>query len=314
MERPTSGNYTINYSDGGGTPQTYSGGGANSLNDTNDFIVDTDPYPAAGNGTNPDGTPQCSSPQDTKACIMDADLQTEVDKIIQHTTGTPRGLHDLWYVFLPPNVDECISQNVCGTNAFGAYHSLSDVGHGVTIYALGIDPIIEAGAIAQGADPQGNPDGELAADIAAHETNEAMTDPEGVGWMDPNGYEVADKCEFGPSTGPRSGLPPTARRTTRSSTGTSGSPRRSGRRRRRLRPGYRADEQSAAAASVNLNQFSTTVTGDSGKGGTSGTPVEVQLIRAGTVVADQNATTTGGRALDGPRSSMRLVTIGMRSK
>ena len=28
-----------------------------------------------------------------------------------------------------------------------------------------------------------------------------MTDPEGVGWMDPNGYEVGDKCEFGPARG-----------------------------------------------------------------------------------------------------------------
>ena len=38
-------------------------------------------------------------------------------------------------------------------------------------------------------------------DIANHETNEAMTDPTGIGWMDPNGYEVADKCEFGPQHG-----------------------------------------------------------------------------------------------------------------
>ena len=28
-----------------------------------------------------------------------------------------------------------------------------------------------------------------------------MTDPEGTGWVDPNGYEVADKCEFGPQHG-----------------------------------------------------------------------------------------------------------------
>jgi hypothetical protein len=78
---------------------------------------------------------------------------------------------------------------------------VSDVGHGTTIYAVTIDPIIEAGAIAQGADPQGNPDAEVTADIAGHETVEAMTDPEGVGYMDPNGFEVADKCEFGPQRG-----------------------------------------------------------------------------------------------------------------
>ena len=35
----------------------------------------------------------------------------------------------------------------------------------------------------------------------SHETVEAMTDPEGIGWMDPNGFEVADKCEFGPQRG-----------------------------------------------------------------------------------------------------------------
>ena len=41
--------------------------------------------------------------------------------------------------------------DVCGTNAFGGYHSLSNVGaNGVTIYAVTIDPIIEAGAIAPG--------------------------------------------------------------------------------------------------------------------------------------------------------------------
>ena len=197
---PTSGNYTINYSDGGGTPQTFRVAGQQSQRHER-LILDTDPYPAAGNGTNPDGTPQCSSPQDAKACIMDAELQNEVDKIVQATTGTPRGLDNLWYVFLPPDVDECITLDVCGTNDFGGYHSLSDVGDGVTIYALTIDPIIEAGAIAQGADPEGNPDAEVAADIADHETNEAMTDPTGVGWMDPNGYEVGDKCEFGPQRG-----------------------------------------------------------------------------------------------------------------
>ena len=115
--------------------------------------------------------------------------------------ATPRGLHNLWYVFLPPDVDECILPGVCGTNAFGGYHSVSDVGHGTTIYAVTIDPIIEAGSIAQGGDPQGNPDAEVTADIAGHETVEAMTDPQGVGYMDPNGFEVADKCEFGPQHG-----------------------------------------------------------------------------------------------------------------
>ena len=120
---------------------------------------------------------------------------------MQATTGTPHGLNDLWIVFTPPDVDECITTDVCGTNDFGGYHSVEDVGNGPTIYAVIIDPIIETGGFAQGADPQGNPDAEVTADIADHETNEAMSDPEGTGWMDPNGYEIADKCEFGDQKG-----------------------------------------------------------------------------------------------------------------
>ena len=101
---------------------------------------------------------QCASPNDaTGACLTDAQVQAEVDHVVQNTAGTPRGLHNLWYVFLPPDVDECILPGVCGTNAFGGYHSVSDVGHGTTIYAVTIDPIIEAGAIAQGARSAGQP-------------------------------------------------------------------------------------------------------------------------------------------------------------
>ena len=155
--------------------------GADSINDTN-------PYPANG---------QCASPNDIGTCLTDGQVQAEVDRI---APTNQRGLHNLWFVFLPPNVDECITAGVCGTNAFAGYHSVSDTGHGPTIYAVAIDPVIET-LIKQGADPQGFPDAESTLDTAAHETTEAMTDPEGVGWMDPNGFEVADKCEFGPAVG-----------------------------------------------------------------------------------------------------------------
>ena len=76
-----------------------------------------------------------------------------------------------------------------------------DDGNGTTIYAIAIDPVIEVGPISQGSDPQGNPDAEAAADAAGHETVEAITDPTGVGWLDSNGFEVADKCEFGSQFG-----------------------------------------------------------------------------------------------------------------
>ncbi|MFL5822008.1 MAG: hypothetical protein ACJ764_01045 [Solirubrobacteraceae bacterium] len=169
----TSGNNTIHY------------------NAASDSILDTHPYP----------THRCISPGSIPACITDAEVQAEVDRLIQSTGGS-RGLHDLWYVLTPPNVDECAGEGICGTSAFAGYHSLSNLHkHGVTIYGIGIDPIIEIGGFPSGQDPNGNPDAELAIDVVAHEVNEAMTDPTGVGWMDPNGFEMADKCDLAPERG-----------------------------------------------------------------------------------------------------------------
>lgn len=169
----TSGQNTINY---------------NSVTDT---VTDPTLYPKG-----------CTSPEDTKACVTDQEVQKEVDKLVQADPLKPRGLNNLWYVFLPPNVDECISPGVCDTTAFGGYHSLSNLGHGLTVYAVTGDPLIEIGNDDNAFNhPQGNPDAEIAVDIAAHETNEAMSDPTGVGYLDPNGWEIGDKCEFGDQKG-----------------------------------------------------------------------------------------------------------------
>jgi hypothetical protein len=157
-----------------------------------DSIDDSDPYPGK--------VDQCASPAGVAACITDGELQAEIDHVIQ-TTGGTRGLNDIWFVFLPPGVDECIDATDCGTNAFAGYHSVSNLsGHGPAIYAVAIDPIIEA-PVPPGGDPEGYPDAEVTLDIAGHEIGEAITDPEGTGWMDPNGSEEADKCDVGPQVG-----------------------------------------------------------------------------------------------------------------
>ena len=155
-----------------------------------DSIEDHEPYPAV----------ECFSAAAAKGCVTDTQVQEQTTKIIEEN-GEEGGLHNLWFVFLPPNVDECIEPGVCGTNAFAGYHSLTHLGSEATVYAVAVDPIIEIGSVAQGGDPEGNPDGEVVLDTAAHETMESMTDPEGTGWVDPNGYEVGDKCEFGPQHG-----------------------------------------------------------------------------------------------------------------
>ena len=164
-----------------------------------DSIDDTDPYPAQSS--------QCPSPGGIATCLTDQDVTTEIDHVIQTHDPTGYGLHGVWEVFLPADVDECSSIDVCGTSEFAGYHSLADEGHGTFIYAVIIDTLIEEPPIA-GADPEGNPEAESSIDTSGHETMEAITNPEGNGWMDPNGFEIADKCESGPQVGAPLGFAP----------------------------------------------------------------------------------------------------------
>ncbi len=182
------------YGDGSG-PGAYSIAYSAAL----DSVDATDPYPAPRQ--------QCASPQGIATCVTDLELQHEIDHVIQTRDPSARGLNNLWIIFLPPGVDTCYAPGSCGSNAFGGYHSLSDLGNGVTIYAVVPDPLIEI-TVSPGSDPQGNPDAESAVGVAAHETLEAMTNPEGNAWMDPNGSEVGDKCEFGPEVGTPLGYAP----------------------------------------------------------------------------------------------------------
>ncbi len=151
-----------------------------------DSIDDADPYPPQSR--------QCPSPASLATCLTDHQVQRELDRVIESHDPAGHGLHDLWFVFLPPDVDTCIAVGQCGTTAYAGYHALSNLGRGPTIYAVIPDPLIEF-TPGPGTDPQGNPEAESAIDTVAHETVEAITNPEGDGWMDPNGFEVADKCE-----------------------------------------------------------------------------------------------------------------------
>jgi hypothetical protein len=153
-----------------------------------DSIDDVNAYPASGG---------CSSPNGVPTCLTDGQVQAEIDAV---APANERGLGNLWFVLLPPNVDECITPGTCGTNSFAGYHEEMDRAGGVTIYGLIIDPIVEF-VFGPGSDPEGNPDAEATIDTVAHETVEAITDPEGTGWEDPNGFETGDKCEAGPQIG-----------------------------------------------------------------------------------------------------------------
>ncbi len=175
------------YPDGAG-PTNYSV----SYNPATDSLDDAAPYPAPGH--------RCVSPAGIATCVTDLQLQHELDRVIQARDSGGHGLHDVWFVLLPPNVDTCLAAGQCATSAYAGYHALSNLGHGETIYVAMPDPLVEF-TPSPGSDPQGNPEAETAIDTAAHELAEAITDPDGSGWMDPNGFEVGDKCESGPQQG-----------------------------------------------------------------------------------------------------------------
>jgi hypothetical protein len=249
------------------------GGYSIAYSPTQDSIDDTNPYPASGQ--------QCASPSGVATCVTTLEVEQELDRVIAADDPSGRGLGDLWFVFLPPDVDTCIAVQECGTNAYGGYHSLANLGHGPDIYALIPDPLIEF-TPGPGMDPEGNPEAETAIDVTGHELAEAITDPEGTGWLDPNGFEVADKCEVGPEDGTPLGYAPDGSPYNELIDGhpyllqmawsnvDTGCKQRSS-----------ATVTSPGLASVSLRQFSSRVSGIA----TPHVAVRVRLVRAGETVA-----------------------------
>ena len=282
-----------------GAPGTYS----ISYSATQDSIDDTNPYPGPGR--------QCGSPSGVATCVTTLEVEQELDRVIAANDPSGHGLGDLWFVFLPPDVDTCIFNQECATNAYGGYHSLANFGHGPDIYALIPDPLVEF-TPPPGADPEGNPEGELAIDVAGHELAEAITDPEGTGWLDPSGFEVADKCEIGPEDGTPLGYGPDGSPYNEVIAGhpyllqmmwsnaDSGCKQRSS-----------STVSSPALATVSLTQFSRHVTGVA----TPHVRVEVRLVRGGALVArgvtHAGATGSWGLTLDHAPGDDRDV-IGVR--
>jgi hypothetical protein len=276
-----------------------------SYNPATDSFHDADPYPRSGH--------QCASPSGVATCITDLQVQREIDAAIRYHPPADRGLNNLWFVFLPPNVDTCVAPGACGTNAYAGYHALSNLGHGATVYSVIPDPLIEL-TPPPGSDPQGNPEAESAVDTVAHETIEALTDPKGTGWMDPNGFEVGDKCETGPQQATPLGFAPNGSPYNQVINGrqyliqamwansSSGCEQSS-----------RSSRSPLPLASVSLRQFSPSVSGNIGVA-KAGVAVSIRLVRAGSTVARAQALTrtngSWGPAALRARSSRSLHGVG----
>ena len=190
--------------DSGGDQNVYSltdqygdGGGVAAYDSTfGGSFQDIDPLPTEG-----------CTPIDEEPCVSDAQIRAELDSFISDH-GLPRGLGQLYFVFLPEGFDTCYSAGECAYTRFCAYHSSFGSGSGTTLYAnQPWDDFVPSGFGGRVCGDEDSPNGYTAADheisTISHEHNEAITDPLGNAWFDNSGEENGDKCayQFGPELG-----------------------------------------------------------------------------------------------------------------
>lgn len=160
------------------------------------YFVDTTPY-----------VNDCTD-KATSICVSDGQLQTRIQADMQATgwsgaapTGGPS--QEL-FVFTPRGVGSCV-QGSCSYTSFCAYHSWIGNGDSAIIYAN--QPYANQNyriyTCNSGQWPNGN-SADATLNVVSHEHNEAITDPQGGGWYDNQGYENGDKCawKFGTASGP----------------------------------------------------------------------------------------------------------------
>jgi PKD repeat protein len=163
-------------------------------------IVDTDPFPPS----------KCPVEGSTIACLTDAQIQHEVQKVVL-AHGLPTDLTHEYFLFTAPHVGNCFtdtppsyggcSVDVEPTNqlaAFCAYHENTTT---APMLFYSDDPYVVGNRFCDdGNHPNGPSDAELSGGLD-HEHNESITDPiPNDAWTNgagPNqGFEVGDQCDF----------------------------------------------------------------------------------------------------------------------
>lgn len=154
--------------------------------------IDTDPYPASG----------CSDTATPGNCITDAQLETELLKVMG-IKGWTGGLTKIFLVFTSSNEGSCFdsSGSSCAYTDYCAYHSY--IGGTVPI-VYGNEPFGNPSTCQTTGTPSPNSDvpADTAATSASHEITEAVTDPELNAWFTAGGSEIGDLCayNYGPNT------------------------------------------------------------------------------------------------------------------
>jgi hypothetical protein len=125
--------------------------------------------------------------------VTDSAIQGEVEKYLQTHTFDPDAIYE---VFLPSGVysSDGSSTSCGGPNLkYCAYHGNYAGSHGDTRYASMPYPSCS------GCQSSGFSVAQNFEHFIAHETREAVTDPDGTGWWDRRGYEADDKCAWSPA-------------------------------------------------------------------------------------------------------------------
>jgi PKD repeat protein len=185
-------------------------------------IIDAHAFPT----TDPSNCVE-NAPSDEATCLTDAQLQTELTRLITAQGLPTDGLASasglvagapIYFIVTPADVNICSEgpseahpDGVCADDVFCSYHGSYTDGPDDVLYAS--IPLINAFVAddANGLDPKfcqsdNNPvvqepngdDGDVALKYMSHEDSETITDPlGGTGWYDPaSGNEVADNCNI----------------------------------------------------------------------------------------------------------------------
>ena len=177
-----------------------------SINNVKTYIQYKESFVATAQDTSLPATSGCSSTAGGSLCVSDAQVQSEVTKVV-NAKGWPTGMGSEFFVFLGNGVSTCYDSSNCAFSQFCAYHSSYTLNGQPVLYANMPHTGHNLSACSGGNSPNGDAAADATINVTSHEANETITDGLGNAWYDLAGYENGDKCawNFGNQLGGGSG-------------------------------------------------------------------------------------------------------------
>ncbi len=184
---------TGQYTDSSGRPAAYDSryGGA---------VLDTDKLPPT----------ECTEPPVAgpgwTVCLTDSELQAEIEHVV-HARNLPTTQHDVYFLVTPRGLGSCwgtAATSGCAlagrVNGYCGYHRYTNDNE--VDYAFIPYNAVVGHCQSNNPRPNGST-ADPALSTIGHELSEVITDPDGDGWTDSSGQEIADLCitTFGPAIG-----------------------------------------------------------------------------------------------------------------